>query len=102
MCAVTTASAPPGGRSSPWPVGPGCVAPGGRRPSQRGADLLGHRGGARGFPRRPPGAAPLHTVFRRGEREAGEAPLGAWAEGLRGEAPRLAEVAAAMASAGKP
>jgi hypothetical protein len=37
---------------------------------------------ALGFPRRPPCAATLHTVFRRVEREVREAPRGMWAEGL--------------------
>jgi DDE_Tnp_1-associated/Transposase DDE domain len=37
---------------------------------------------ALGFPRRPPCAATLHTVFRRVDREVLEAKLGTWAEGL--------------------
>jgi predicted transposase YbfD/YdcC len=37
---------------------------------------------ALGFPRRPPCAATLHTVFRRVAREVLEAKLGTWAEGL--------------------
>ena len=42
---------------------------------------------ALGFTHRSPCAATLHTVLRRVDREAVEAALGAWAEGLLGEAP---------------
>jgi len=42
---------------------------------------------ALGFTHRSPCAATLHTVLRRVDREAVEATLGAWAEGLLGEAP---------------
>jgi predicted transposase YbfD/YdcC len=57
---------------------------------------------ALGFPRRPPCAAPLHTVFRRVDRAALEAQLGAWAEGLLGMAPRPEEDEDAIALDGKP
>src|SRR5215470_5047098 len=43
---------------------------------------------ALGFTHRSPCAATLHTVLRRVDREAVEATLGAWAEGLLGEAPQ--------------
>ena len=43
---------------------------------------------ALGFTHRAPCAATLHTVLRRVDREAVEAQLGAWAEGLLGEAPQ--------------
>lgn len=43
---------------------------------------------ALGFTHRAPCAATLHTVLRRVDREAVEAKLGAWAEGLLGEAPQ--------------
>jgi predicted transposase YbfD/YdcC len=43
---------------------------------------------ALGFTHRSPCAATLHTVLRRVDREAVEAALGAWAEGLLGEAPQ--------------
>jgi len=56
---------------------------------------------ALGFTRRPPCAATLHTVFRRVDREALEAKLGAWAEGLLGEAPRPEEGEDAIAMDGK-
>jgi predicted transposase YbfD/YdcC len=42
---------------------------------------------ALGFTHRSPCAATLHTVLRRVDREVFEAQLGAWAEGLLGEAP---------------
>ena len=42
---------------------------------------------ALGFTHRSPCAAPLHTVLRYVDRETVEAKLGAWAEGLLGEAP---------------
>jgi predicted transposase YbfD/YdcC len=41
-----------------------------------------------GFTHRSPCAATFHTVFRRVDRQAVEATLGAWAEGLLGAAPR--------------
>src|ERR1043166_222480 len=47
---------------------------------------------ALGFTHRSPCAATLHTVLRRVDREVFEAKLGAWAEGLLGEAPRLQAV----------
>jgi hypothetical protein len=50
---------------------------------------------------RAPGVATLHTVWRRGEREVVEAKLGAWAEGLWGEAPRPEEIAEASAIDGQ-
>jgi predicted transposase YbfD/YdcC len=56
---------------------------------------------ALGFPRRPPCAATLHTIFRRVDRETLEAKLGAWAEGLLGEAPRPEEGEDAIALDGK-
>jgi predicted transposase YbfD/YdcC len=56
---------------------------------------------ALGFTHRSPCAATLHTVFRRVDREAVEATLGAWAEGLLGEAPRTARDEDAIAMDGK-
>jgi predicted transposase YbfD/YdcC len=56
---------------------------------------------ALGFTHRSPCAATLHTVFRRVDREAVEAKLGAWAEGLLGETPRTEGGEAAMALDGK-
>ena len=56
---------------------------------------------ALGFTHRSPCAATLHTVFRRVDREAVEATLGAWAEGLLGEAPRTAGGEDAIAMDGK-
>src|SRR5262245_25962369 len=52
---------------------------------------------ALGFTHRSPCAATLHTVLRHIDREALEAQLGAWAEGLLGEAPRTEEVEDAVA-----
>jgi predicted transposase YbfD/YdcC len=54
-----------------------------------------------GFTHRSPCAATLHTVFRRVDREAVEAKLGAWAEGLLGEAPRTEGSEDAIAMDGK-
>lgn len=64
------------------PVVPCSVATGVIRPWRRG----GRHYGAPlvrvlGFTHRSPCAATLHTVFRRVDREAVEATLGAWAEG---------------------
>jgi hypothetical protein len=56
---------------------------------------------ALGFTHRSPCAATLHTVLRRIDREALEAKLGAWAEGLLGETPRTEEVEDAVAIDGK-
>jgi predicted transposase YbfD/YdcC len=56
---------------------------------------------ALGFTRCSPCAATLHTVVRRVDREALEAKLGAWAEGLLGEAPRPEEGEDAIALDGK-
>jgi predicted transposase YbfD/YdcC len=56
---------------------------------------------ALGFTYRSPCAAILHTVFRRVDREALEAKLGAWAEGFLGETPRPEEVEDAIAIDGK-
>src|SRR5215471_12542897 len=56
---------------------------------------------ALGFTHRSPCAATLHTVLRHVDREAVEATLGAWAEGLLGEAPRTEEVEDAVAIDGK-
>jgi predicted transposase YbfD/YdcC len=56
---------------------------------------------ALGFTHRSPCAATLHTVLRRVDREALEAKLGAWAEGLLGEAPRPEAVEDAIALDGK-
>lgn len=56
---------------------------------------------ALGFTHRSPCAATLHTVLRRVDREALEAKLGAWAEGLLGEAPHPQEVEDALALDGK-
>jgi predicted transposase YbfD/YdcC len=57
-----------------------------------------HRVRALGFTHRSPCAATLHTVLRRVDREAVEAKLGAWAEGLLGEGlpPREGEDAMAL------
>ena len=56
---------------------------------------------ALGFTHRAPCAATLHTVLRRVDREAVEAQLGAWAEGLLGEAPQTEAGEDAMAIDGK-
>src|SRR5262249_57585291 len=56
---------------------------------------------ALGFTHRSPRTATLHTVLRRVDREALEGKLGAWAEGLLGEAPRPAEGEDALAIDGK-
>src|SRR5215475_1443565 len=56
---------------------------------------------ALGFTHRSPCAATLHTVLRRVDREVVEAKLGAWAEGLLGEAPRTEEIEEAIAIDGK-
>src|SRR5499427_343044 len=56
---------------------------------------------ALGFTHRSPWAATLHTVLRRVAREAVEIKLGAWAEGLLGEAPRPEEGEDAVALDGK-
>src|SRR5215468_11297096 len=56
---------------------------------------------ALGFTHRSPCAATLHTVLRRVDREALEIKLGAWAEGLLGEAPRTDEGEDALAIDGK-
>jgi predicted transposase YbfD/YdcC len=56
---------------------------------------------ALGFTHRSPCAATLHTILRRVDREALEAKLGAWAEGLLGERPRPPEVEDAIAIDGK-
>src|SRR5499427_5222359 len=56
---------------------------------------------ALGFTHRSPCAATLHTVLRRVDREAVEAKLGAWAEGLLGEAPQPEGGEDAMAIDGK-
>jgi predicted transposase YbfD/YdcC len=56
---------------------------------------------ALGFTHRSPCAATLHTILRRGDREVVEAKLGAWAEGLLGEAPRTEESEEAIAIDGK-
>ena len=56
---------------------------------------------ALGFTHRSPCAATLHTVLRRVDREAVEAKLGAWAEGLLGEAPQTEGGEDAIAIDGK-
>src|SRR5262245_65241466 len=56
---------------------------------------------ALGFPRQPPCAATLHTVWRGVEREALEAKLGAWAEGLRTATPVSPDAAEGIAVDGK-
>jgi predicted transposase YbfD/YdcC len=56
---------------------------------------------ALGFTHRSPCAATLHTVLRRVDREVFEAKLGAWAEGLLGEAPHPKEGEDAIALDGK-
>jgi len=56
---------------------------------------------ALGFTHRSPCAATLQSVLRRIDREALEAKLGAWAEGLLGETPRPEEVEDAVATDGK-
>jgi len=75
-------------RSSPSPVVPCCVATGvytviaewGRHDGEHFVQALG-------FTHCSPCAATLHTVLRWVDREVFEARLGAWAEGLLGEAP---------------
>jgi hypothetical protein len=56
---------------------------------------------ALGFTRQPPGAATLHTVLRRVDREAVEAKLGAWAEGLLRGTPAPPDPTEGIASDGK-
>ena len=56
---------------------------------------------ALGFTHRSPCAATLHTVLRYVDREAVEAKLGAWAEGLLGAEPGLTARAEAIAIDGK-
>jgi predicted transposase YbfD/YdcC len=56
---------------------------------------------ALGFTHRSPCAATLHTVLRYVDREAVEAKLGAWAEGLLGAEPGLTALAEAIAIDGK-
>jgi predicted transposase YbfD/YdcC len=56
---------------------------------------------ALGFTHRSPWAATLHSILRRVDREVVEAKLGAWAEGLLGEAPRTEESEEAIAIDGK-
>lgn len=58
-------------------------------------------GQALGFTHRSPCAATLHTVLRYVDREAVEAKLGAWAEGLLGAEPGLTARAEAIAIDGK-
>src|SRR5262249_23157294 len=60
-----------------------------------------HLGRAVGFTHRSPCSSTLHTVLRRVDREALEVKLGAWAEGLLGEAPRPEEGEDALAIDGK-
>jgi hypothetical protein len=60
-----------------------------------------HRARALGLTHRSPWAATLHTVLRHGEREAVAAQLGAWAEGLLGEAPQPEHGEDAMAIEGQ-
>jgi predicted transposase YbfD/YdcC len=56
---------------------------------------------ALGFTHRSPCAATLHTVLRYVDREAVEAKLGAWAEGLLGAEPGITALADAIAIDGK-
>jgi predicted transposase YbfD/YdcC len=56
---------------------------------------------ALGFTQRSPCAATLHTVLRYVDREAVEAKLGAWAEGLLGAEPGITALADAIAIDGK-
>jgi predicted transposase YbfD/YdcC len=56
---------------------------------------------ALGFTRQPPCAATLHTVLRRVDREAVEAKLGAWAEGLLSGTPAPQDTAEGIAVDGK-
>lgn len=56
---------------------------------------------ALGFTRQPPCAATLHTVLRRVDREAVEAKLGAWAEGLLSGTPAPQDIEAGIAVDGK-
>ena len=56
---------------------------------------------ALGFPRQPPCAAALHTVLRGRDREALEAHLGAWAEGLLVATPASQDAAEGIAVDGK-
>lgn len=56
---------------------------------------------ALGFTRQPPCAATLHTVLRRVDREAVEAKLGAWAEGLLSGTPAPQDIEEGIAVDGK-
>jgi len=56
---------------------------------------------ALGFTRQPPCAATLHTVLRGGDREALEAHLGAWAEGLLAATPASPDAIEGIAVDGK-
>ena len=56
---------------------------------------------ALGFTRQPPCAATLHTVLRGVDREALEANLGAWAEGLLAATPAAQDAAEGIAVDGK-
>ena len=56
---------------------------------------------ALGFTHQPPCAATLHTVLRRVDREAVEAKLGAWAEGLLSGTPAPQDTAEGIAVDGK-
>ena len=56
---------------------------------------------ALGFTHRSPCAATLHTVLRHVDREAVEAKLGTWAEGLLGAEPGITALADAIAIDGK-
>jgi hypothetical protein len=56
---------------------------------------------ALGFTRQPPCAATLHAVLRRIDREALEAKLGAWAEGLLSGTPAPQDTAEGLAVDGK-
>jgi hypothetical protein len=56
---------------------------------------------ALGFSRQPPCAATLHTILRRGDRDALETKLGAWAEGVLAGTPGPPEVEEAITVDGK-
>jgi DDE_Tnp_1-associated len=56
---------------------------------------------ALGFSRQPPCAATLHTILRRGDRDALETKLGAWAEGVLTGTPGPPEVEEAITVDGR-
>src|SRR5262249_21987580 len=101
MSARTTVSATPWWPFSLWPVALCALAATVIGPSRLGRLSATPLVRALGFTHRTPCAATLHTVLRRLDREALETKLGAWAEGLLEEAPRLQTGEDAIAIAGK-